>query len=489
MNAEKPNQNGDFNPNIPPIPPMPMPQGDDPSSSLLPPKNAPARLLLKCLALGVILLLALIPLFISDSLINERENRAEGTKYEITSKWGGQQKVLPPVLALPYETIVEDTKKKEIRYDILLPRSLDVTGNLQTQIRKRGIYTVPIYTAQLQMNGTWNLEDLALLGDSISKYDFSKAKVFIGLSDCHGFRSLVGGTIDGKEVHFQNDSRFPVPSADDRECYYGDYYTDGRESAENEPIALFYGEGCLSVNFPIDCTARDREIAFSCPLDFAGSQALKVIPMGMTSTINLTSDWGDPSFQGTYLPIESSISSNKFSAKWKMANAGGIVSEDHFPNMYEHYAGVHMVEPVDLYTQVERSLKYGILVIMLTFLSIFFLELILRKQGVSVNLFHYFLSALALVLFYSLLLSISEFLGFAWAYLIAAVMVVGLNTLYFRLILKNSGRALVLGGIMTFLYIALFLLMRMETYALLVGSVALFIILAIVMVLSAKLIK
>ena len=131
-------------------------------------------------------------------------------------------------------------------------------------------------------------------------------------------------------------------------------------------------------------------------------------------------------------------------------------------------------------------MKYGILVIALTLLSVYLVELTLRRRGGSINLLHYVLTGLSLVLFYTLLLSMSEVIGFGLAYLISAVMTIGLNTIYFRMILRETRKALLLGGIMTLLYLTIYVLMQLESYALLIGSLVLFVILAIVMYISAK---
>ena len=131
-------------------------------------------------------------------------------------------------------------------------------------------------------------------------------------------------------------------------------------------------------------------------------------------------------------------------------------------------------------------MKYGVLVIALTLLSVYLVELTMRRRGGSINLLSYVLTGLSLVLFYTLLLSMSEVIGFGLAYLVAAVMTIGLNTIYFRMILPETRKALLLGGIMTLLYLIIYVLMQLESYALLIGSLVLFVILAIVMYISAK---
>ena len=148
-----------------------------------------------------------------------------------------------------------------------------------------------------------------------------------------------------------------------------------------------------------------------------------------------------------------------------------------------------LIDPADHYAQTERSTKYGILVIILTLLSVYLIELTLRRRGQSINIIHYVLSGASLVLFYTLLLSFSEIIGFGWAYLIAAVMTVVLNTFYFRAVLQGKKEALLLCAIMSLLYLVIYILLQLASYALLAGSLALFVILSVVMYYTAKVTK
>ena len=229
-----------------------------------------------------------------------------------------------------------------------------------------------------------------------------------------------------------------------------------------------------------------RDLSFSLKTDIAGSEHFGLLAVGVSSKSSIKGNWPDPSFRGKKLPDDYSITEGDFEARWSTFAEDNLIAAEGQSTLLRNSHFVSLLRPVDNYAQTERSVKYGILVIALTLLSVYLVELTLRRRGGSINLLHYVLTGLSLVLFYTLLLSMSEVIGFGLAYLISAVMTIGLNTIYFRMILPETRKALLLGGIMTLLYLIIYVLMQLESYALLIGSLVLFVILAIVMYISAK---
>jgi inner membrane protein len=227
---------------------------------------------------------------------------------------------------------------------------------------------------------------------------------------------------------------------------------------------------------------------FSIKISFNGSKQIELIPIGKNTTMSMISNWADPSFIGNYLPNDETkeISKNGFKADWKVLHINRAFSQQHLnkiPNLNEFAFGTKFMVMVDEYQKSERSAKYGFLVIALTFL-IFFLIQTLSK--INIHPFQYLMIGLALTMFYTLLVSISEHSNFLKAYLIAGISVIGLITLYSKSILKTFKFPVFIGLSLTALYTFIYVIIQLENYALLVGSIGLFLILAIVMYVSRK---
>lgn len=453
-----------------------------------PSANSPSKLLFKILALGGLLLALLVPLLLIQNMVDDRERYASDVEEEIATKWGGKQDLLTPMLCIPYRLPQANNApnaKEELVYVQIPAQTLDVNAQLSTQIRKRNIYTIPVYTANVQINGTWSLEDLPELAPG-EEYLFERAKIEVGIVDSKGVRRPKI-LVQGQEFSMSKDRDY------ESNLISEDYDYD-------DPYKYEYWKA----SYPIVANDSSKSIVFSMPLQITGLSQFHVTPFANSAKVTMQSDWKDPSFNGDLLPETSKITNQGFTASWEVFNNetpqkpdAPVRSDD---NDYEQITtyddgympntvGFKLYKPLENYELASRSVKYGILIILLTFLSIFFIEIGFRKHDITIHLFHYLLSGLALVLFFSLLLSFSEVIGFGWAYLVSAIMIVGLNFVYFRMIFKKMQLALILSGIMLFLYGATYVLMTMQTYAMLVGSLGLFVLLAIVMMLSAKLIK
>lgn len=443
-----------------------------------PGESTSSALFRKALIIFVIGIILLIPLLMMENLANERERESENVQNEITSKWGGIQSITTPLLALLY-TANEDTTQKSVVY--ILPREVKATANLDLEMRHRSIYQVPVYTSEVTMNGQWNTEDIRqVMKDKPGRYDLSKAKVAFAVSDAKGFRDLVHINVNGKTLRMKSDSKLNI----------GTWFEDISEAGYTvDDNTYAFTNNVQSAFYPISLTETDSIVPFECTLTLLGSKRFGFLTSGTTSSIDIKGNWGNPSFQGKSLPIHSNVTDKDFDAQWKTVYGDSFVEQENFPLLGANNAYIDFVNPADHYTKTDRSIKYGFLIIALTLLSIFLIELTLHKRGKSINPLHYLLTGLSLVLFYSLLLSFSEVIGFGWSYLLACIMTVVLNALYFRSILREKNTALLLGGILAFLYLSVYVLLQMKTYALVVGSLWLFAILAFIMFYSARIMR
>lgn len=420
------------------------------------PKTAPRnnmRLGLKLLIIIGISVLLLIPQFLIMNLVTERQSTRNDAKRELAKSWGMDQHIEGPAIVIP-------VKEKQL---YLFPESLDVSGNIQSQTLKRGIFEYSVYNAPIKISGTFKCPK-ELLKRGISQNACEKSFLFIGLGDLRGLSENVTIKLNGVSCQVEPASSF----------------------AESPSI------NGLVCAFDLSTLLNGDTVLFEITLPIKGIDGLYLAPVGNSTSVSLTSDWGDPSFQGNFLPTQREVSDNGFKAVWKVMalnrDYGQIatVASDSYrwqAMMEGSELGVNLCIPVDQYQQTTRTVKYAILIIILTFAVVFFVEV---RRKTNVHIVQYILIGIALLLFYTLLLSFSEHLLFAISYAIAALMTIGLITVFMAAILKDKKTALVVGGLLTLLYIFIFVLLQLESYALLAGSLGLFVILAAAMYATVK---
>ena len=413
------------------------------------------RLSLKLLLIVGISVLLLIPQFLIMNLVSERQSTRDDAKKELAKSWGMDQHIGGPAVVIPGE------KEKETLY--LFPETLDVTGNIQSQTLKRGIFDFSVYNAPVKMSGTFKCPK-DLLTREISQKSSNKAFLFIGLGDLRGLSENVTVLLNG--VACEVDPASSLADAPDNS-----------------------GLVCA---FNLESLLAGDTVQFEIILPIKGIDGLFIAPVGNATSVALTSDWGDPSFQGNFLPTHREVNDNGFKADWKVMalnrDFGQIATGSSYWDylMSKSELGVNLCIPVDQYQQTTRTVKYAILIIVLTFAVVFFVEI---RRKTNIHIVQYILIGIALLLFYTLLLSFSEHLAFALSYAIAALMTIGLITAFMAAILKEKKTALVVGGLLTLLYIFIFVLLQLESYALLAGSLGLFLILAVTMYATVKLRK
>lgn len=417
------------------------------------------KIILKSFFIGMLVLLLLIPTAFILSLVNERQSRQQEAVSEISSKWAGSQTVTGPVIGIPYtETTTNDNKTSTVKkWAYFLPDKLDIQARIVPEKRYRGIYQVIVYTAALQVKGSYDSLRLSELGVRPEQILWNEAAIFFDISDVQGLKEemtlhLAGASLDLIPAKFSSDQF----------------------------------KNSLSAALPAVISSIHGPLEFSATVELKGSGDLLFVPAGKTTTVRTTSSWPDPSFAGSYLPDVRTVMDSGFQADWRVLYLNRNFPQQWKDNQYDlnkSSFGVNLIVPVDSYQQTTRSVKYSILIILLTFTAFFLIEWVYRK---AIHSLQYLLVGFALCLFYTLLLSFSEYIGFNKAYLVAALATMLLIAWYVRSILRSSKMALFIGMLLTLLYGFIFTLIQLQDYALLMGSVGLFITLGIVMYFSRK---
>lgn len=422
-------------------------------------------LTLKICFIAIIMLLLLIPGGMVTSLIYERGTLSEQAQEEVGRMWSGVQHITGPVVAIPYRTTVINTgtgvRSVEERTLTILPEQLEITGGVETQKLHRGLYDALVYTTQMTLEGEFALlADIGRLLGAGSVIAPERASVSLGISDLRGIEHSIAIQLDGRD--------YPT-------------FNSGRTNCFDSGIAAAVD---LS-GWTADTSAR--KVSFKIDLKLKGSQSLYIAPTGEQTSIELRGDCATPSFIGNFLPSAREVNDEGFSAEWHVTGLNRGYPQAFTDNISGEVTaselGVKLLVPVPQYQQATRATKYAVLIILLTFIGVLFVEM---TQHRNIHLFQYLLVGLALVLFYSLLISLSEHTPFGWAYLIAAAMTTAMIAIYIYGITRIRRTALCIGGMLALLYTYVYVLLQMESYALLAGSIGLFVILAVIMHYSLK---
>ena len=430
----------------------------------------------RMLMVGFLIIILLIPLSYINSLIEERSFRQQDVVNEINDKWGNNVLVYGPMLKIPYKTYTETstynkktkTYLKEtqthINYAYIFPVQLDADVDVNSKTLSRGNFESAVFTTNMKFVGAYIPSDLTDKGITSEDIIWDKASVIIKTSNLKGIKSEMILKLNDNSYTFQTNYN------ENNKGYNG--YLDVLES------------GFLKT----EDVQNTENSQFSINISFNGSKQIELIPIGKITTMKMSSNWADPSFIGNYLPNDETktISKDGFKAEWKVLHINRPFSQQHLdkiPNLNEFAFGTKFMVMVDEYQKSERSAKYGFLVIALTFLIFFLIQ---TMSKINIHPFQYLMIGLALTMFYTLLVSISEHSNFLKAYLIAGISVIALITLYSKSILKTIKFPVFIGLSLTALYTFIYVIIQLENYALLVGSIGLFLILAIVMYVSRK---
>lgn len=424
--------------------------------------------LVKVVLIGFLTLLLLIPFNWIQDLISERQTRQQEVNQEISNNWSGSQLIQGPVLIVPYKTLIleKNNAGKSIQREVysniyLLPEVLNITSHAHPEILHRGIFDAVVYNTNVKVNGKFSALELKKSGIIPERVQWDKAKVAIGISDLKGLKNNPIIELDKSEYTVEPD--------------FGS-------------VSLFSNN---LVIMPDLSSLKNTALDFNFDLDLRGSTELNFMHLGKITNVKIEGKWNSPKFMGRYLPDERKVSADKFSASWRLPYFNRPFAQQWIDTntsikdnqSKESAFGVKFIMPVDQYQKTMRSAKYAILVILLTFVSLFFTEMIGRKK---VHLLQYVLIGVAMCIYYTLLLSLSEQLGFDIAYLIASCATVGLIGTFIAMILANKRTALVFSAILSVFYGFIYIIIQLEDLALLFGSIGLFVIVAIMMFLSAR---
>lgn len=410
----------------------------------------------KMALLGFLGIMLLIPLVLIKEVIRERAQNAEQARTEIGNLWAGSQTITGPVLNVPGVKVISNDGDYATTTMHILPDELNVTGDLSPEKRYRGIYETVVYDSDISMTGSFSLAGNEHLDDYV--YQWNQAYISVGVSDNKGFNGDVVLKIGGVAVDAQ-------PGAGQTDLFE------------------------RGISFPVQIDQENLQGFkgdFSLGFGLKGSSSLAFSPVGKTTTVNLTSAWDAPKFTGTFLPAERDVTDAGFRAGWVVTHLNRSFPQAWTGGNYrpaEEAFGVDLIIEADHYTKAERSAKYGILFIVMTFFVLIIVEL---RSDQRIHIFYYLLVALALILFFSLLTALSEHVGFNIAYIVSSVATIGLLSAFFRSLFDKRWVVLVISGLLTLLYVFIFVLLALKDYAFLAGNIGLFVMLAVLMMVSSK---
>jgi inner membrane protein len=423
----------------------------------------------KIILVGLLALALLIPLSYVQSLITERAERKKDVVEEVTKSWGSDVHIYGPILRIPYRvfekttTLNPDTNKQEISttqsmsYAYFFPEKLDFKSIIKKDNSlKRGLYNVVVFATDIKGQGSFSHPNFKKLQIDEANVLWNQATILVKTTNLKSSKSDLNINA--------NDSTLTFESKANNDKYFDDLETG-----------------------VIDLT-NTKSLSFQFQMKYNGSNSVKFVPIGKSTSVSIDSDWQNPSFEGIFASNTSSksITEEGFHADWNVSQVNRPFSQEHaefLPQLNEYLFGVKLIETVDQYQQNERASKYGFLMIGLTFL-IFFLIQTVSKIGI--HIFQYGMIGLALVLFYTLLISITEHSSFSIAYGIATFAVIVMLLFYTFSILKSKKFSTFIALALAALYAFIYVIIQLENYALLVGSIGLFLILGIVMYFSRK---
>jgi inner membrane protein len=415
---------------------------------------------LRMLMLGMLALIMLIPLLHVRGLINERQQRAYEVEQSIAAQWGAAQTLAGAYLTFtnPAPAVNADPRiatPPQPSTHVLLADALDVDVTLKPERRYRGMFEVPVYTAEVTVQARFAHADLRPFLQRAMGTPTTSLR--LGLSDTRGLRALSDLEVNGIAM---------------------------RAAAQRYLVSGMHGIG---VDLPADMLSAPEGLSLHYTMTIAGVRALDFLPFARTTTVRVAGNWNAPDFQGAYLPRTRQVDTGKFDAQWQVLELNRelpqwwVAEETPDHTVTSSAFGVNLFQPANVYQQNERSGKYGILVVALLFVAMFLFEMI---GGVQLHPIQYLFIGLALAVFYLLLLALSEHVGFSWAYLIAATAAVAVVAGYLRAVMRSRQRALLVAAMQAGAYAVFFVLVRSEDYALLLGATVLFVALALVMYLT-----
>jgi inner membrane protein len=412
----------------------------------------------KMVVVVVLALFLLLPTIWIQKIIDERISLKSNIESEMAAQWGQYQNLTGPVLNVPFTYQQERENEAPVTVTGIahfLPDELKFDGTIKPEIRKRGIYKIPVYKSEIKIAGSFKPVDFNMIDIPVSSILWNDAYFTVGINDLSGIEQMPDIKINHQDCQME-------PGV-----LNNDLFTHG--------ITIKTSSQDLSKN-----------IEFDMNLNLRGSMGMMVDALGKNSQINISSPWSNPSFTGSFLPSLREVNNNGFKARWNVTYLNRNFPQQWFGKKFSvsgASVGVDLLVPVDHYQKSTRSVKYAILFIALNFIVFFFIEV---RNKRPIHPFQYSLVAFALLLFYTLLTAIGEQIGFNAAFVVSALAVTGLITWYSYSLLKSLKMAVWIFSLQTGLYIFLFTILQLQDYALIMGSIGLFIILGIIMKFSQQ---
>lgn len=421
---------------------------------------------IKAAVIGGLVLVLLIPVSMINGVVHDRESVHQQARWDIMRAWGHPQLIGGPVLIVPFTQRHIDSQGNEFieeRQMYLLPETLGIESDVRPEIRYRGLHKVPIYSTRITLAGRFAHPDAELLGIGNATLAWNKAGVALTVSDARAISEVPTISLNGPTARFESGG----PAL----------FNDAPPS-----IIAQVGDALATSN-------TGDALQFELTLSLNGSDTLQFVPLGDTTDVRMTSDWPSPSFLGNHLPRTRDISDEGFTAAWQIASLGREMpsqwTDRNPPSPSAHNAafGVSFYMPVSLYQLTLRATKYAILFIGLSFVAYFLFETL---GSLRLHPLQYLLVGFANAMFYLLLLSLAEHIGFGWAYLTSAAASAGLIAGYSAAILGGRRRGLVIAAVLAALYAFLYMTLKAESYALLAGAAGLWVALAAVMYMTRR---
>lgn len=419
--------------------------------------------ILRLILIGTVILLLQIPLFMISDQISERQSQKDFAVREVTSRWGATQALMGPILIVPYLEYTQHRDKQgkpyresHKRYAGFLPEQFNADAQLHHETRQRGLFEVPLYQSDIRFYGRFVPPSFANWGVHDSDILWQEAQLVVLVSDAHAIQERAQLIWNKQTLLFEPGS--------------------GDALAEHNGYHLKLGNQAKT------------GAAFSVQLHLNGSGSLQFAPVGNDSAIHMQSDWADPSFTGRWLPTKREVTAQGFNSEWHIASISRgygqqwqFTQENQIQKIQQSLVGTDFLVSVDNYRMSERSSKYELMFLLLTFLVIWLMEIVTRQR---VHFIQYLLLGGALCLFYLLLTALSEQIGFQLAYVLASLAIVITASLYGKTILRSFKRGLTIGGMIAALYGYLYSLLNEQNYAFLIGSIGLFVALIATMYLT-----
>lgn len=442
--------------------------------------------MIKLFSIGILILILMIPASWIESLIRERQTRAAEVMSEVSEKWSGGQTLSGPVLVIPF-TKIEILKRwdngKQIE-DVIetkhkayfLPESYHVVGKVKPQVLHRGIFDVAVYESEISLDvkfltpdfSTWNIPD--------DRVHWNEAVLVNGISDLRG--------IDADPIVTSGSKKFMAGPSSNIGIHIDQIISNQPKNEGNrvEEANIQISNGIV---VPLNWKTRGDFIEqFAMKLSLKGSERLYFVPVGKSTQVNLSGPWSSPSFEGKLLPTDRTVDAAGFSSTWKVLSFNRPFSQqwmDTEQSLNGAEFGVRLLIPADQYQKSARTAKYHALIIILAFTALFLVEI---TSKIKIHPFQYILIGVALIVYYTLLLSLSEHVGYNLAYAFASLATILLVSLYSATFLKSRPVMFLFTGLMTFFYLFIYVIIQAEDFSLLIGSIGLFLIISLLMYFS-----